>query len=141
VFFYSEPSAGGMRHGHVAVHAEGRCLINFEGRSLDQAIEALMQTPIGRVVLLTNAGLWLMAVMAQLVLALIGLDGQARLYFSNAVHLSTSALAVLISALAARVLPSGSPLRTGWMLIGAGIASWAIGQFVFFSYPLAQRRR
>jgi hypothetical protein len=104
VFFYSEPSAGGMRHGHVAVHAEGRCLINFEGRSLDQAIEALMQTPIGRVVLLTNAGLWLMAVMAQLVLALIGLDGQTRLYFSNAVHLSTSALAVLISALAAHGL-------------------------------------
>lgn len=57
VFFYSEPSAGGMRHGHVAVHAEGRCLIDFEGRSLDQAIEALMQTPIGRVVLLSNAGL------------------------------------------------------------------------------------
>lgn len=57
VFFYSEPSAGGMRHGHVAVHAEARCLIDFEGRSLEQAIEALMQTPIGRVVLLTNAAL------------------------------------------------------------------------------------
>jgi hypothetical protein len=131
VFFYSEPSAGGMRHGHVAVHAEGRCLINFEGRSLDQAIEALMQTPIGRVVLLTNAGLWLTAVMAQLVLALIGLDGQTRLYFSNAVHLSTSALAVLISALAAHGLD----------------ADWRLHRQLgdrtvrLLQLPLAQRRR
>lgn len=82
------------------------------------------------------AWLWLMAVTAQVVLALIGFDPQIRLYFSNAVMLSTSTLAALICLFAARALPQGSPLRTGWMLISAGIAGWAIGQLIFFSYPL-----
>jgi len=57
VFFYFERSAGSMRHGHIGIHSEGRCKLDFEGLSLDQAIEELLRTPIARVVALPNAAM------------------------------------------------------------------------------------
>jgi len=80
--------------------------------------------------------IWIMAALAQVVLAMVGFDAQSRLYYSNAVMLTTSALAALICIASATSLPKSSPLRIGWLLIGAGIASWAIGQTIFFSFPL-----
>jgi hypothetical protein len=77
-----------------------------------------------------------MVALAQVVLALVGFDAQTRLYYSNAVMFSSSSLAAIICAVSALALPKSSPLRKGWLMIAAGIASWAIGQAVFFSYPL-----
>jgi hypothetical protein len=82
------------------------------------------------------AWLWIMASVALIILPLVGFDAQVRLYYSNVTMLVTSSLAALICIGAGLGMPKGSPLRKGWLLVGIGIAAWALGQGTFSMYPL-----
>ena len=82
------------------------------------------------------AWLWLMASVALVVLPLVGFDAQSRLYYSNVTMLVTSTLAGVICISSGMGMPRGSPLRTGWVLVGIGITAWAVGQGLFSVYPL-----
>lgn len=82
------------------------------------------------------AVVWVLASLMVAVFAAIGLDGQTRLYYSNALQVLTSLGAAFTCFHAMAAFPPGSPLRGVWGAIGAGVLAWGIGATIFGSYPL-----
>jgi hypothetical protein len=81
-------------------------------------------------------GLWLMASLAIAVLFFAGADADLRRHYSNGVQLIAALAAALFCFRTCLVFPSGSPLRQVWILLGAGVLAWALGQSYFWLYSV-----
>jgi hypothetical protein len=80
--------------------------------------------------------IWIMLTVGQIFFPLLEVDSGLRLYYSNAVMMLTSGTAAALCLSNAARMPVGSLLRRCWLLIGAGIGSWGLGQLLFAAYPL-----
>jgi hypothetical protein len=85
---------------------------------------------------ITMIGLWLIGTSVVWVLALLGIDPDVRLYYSNAMQLAVSLASALVCLVVAFGFPSKSALRRLWTLTGLSCFFWFIGQILFASYPL-----
>ena len=79
---------------------------------------------------------WISAIVVFVLLAVLGMSDQVRLYYSNILQTLTAATAGLLALSTMEAFPSASPLRKSWGLIGAGTLAWAVGSAIFAGYPL-----
>ena len=82
------------------------------------------------------AAAWVLGTLALLVFPLVGVDPQARLYYSNAMQTLTSLGSAAVCFHAMRAFPSESPLRRVWGAIGLGVLAWGLGATIFAGFPL-----
>lgn len=80
--------------------------------------------------------LWFLISLPIGVFALLDMDADLRLHYSNSVQLASAYLAFLLCLRTAWRLPTGDSARTTWNLIGFGLLAWALGQTLFFFYPI-----
>ncbi len=80
--------------------------------------------------------IWLLASLPIVVLALLDADAALRLHYSNSAQLAAAYLAFLLCLRTAWRLPVGDSGRTTWNLIGFSLLFWALGQTLFFFYPV-----
>jgi hypothetical protein len=82
------------------------------------------------------AAAWVIASLLLAVFPVLGTDQQFRLYYSNALQVASSLIGAGACFYAMSAFPAGSPLRSVWGLIGAGVLAWGIGATIFGAYPL-----
>ena len=80
--------------------------------------------------------LWLASAAGLVLLAVMNVDPQIRMYYSNVIQTLVSFISGALCITSSNVFPAQSPLRTAWKLIGAGIIAWAAGSSIFSGYPL-----
>lgn len=80
------------------------------------------------------AYVWLLAALLIVPLAFAGADAELRSGYSNAVQLLAAYLAAFFCFRTSSAQSSGSATRQVWLLMGAGVLAWALGQSYFWLY-------
>jgi hypothetical protein len=78
---------------------------------------------------------WLAAVLPIVLLAFVEVDAGVRSYYSNAVQLLAAYLCAYL-CLRTSAAASEATTRQVWLLMGAGVLAWALGQTYFWLYTL-----
>lgn len=79
---------------------------------------------------------WLLLTLPIVVMAVAGSNESLRMYYSNVMQTLSSLACGVICLQVMRELPSGSPLKMAWGLIGASALVWGFGATLFAVYPL-----
>ena len=82
------------------------------------------------------AWVWLLAALLIAALALVGADADLRSSYSNGVQLFAAYVSAFFCFRTSRVFPAGNAARQVWLLMGAGVLAWALGQSYFWLYGL-----
>lgn len=80
------------------------------------------------------AYVWLLAALLIVPLALAGTDAELRSSYSNGVQLLAAYLSAYFCFRTSHVFPTGNATRQVWLLMGAGVLAWALGQSYFWLY-------
>lgn len=78
--------------------------------------------------------LWLFISGALFIIPELSLGPNAASYYSNIIQIASSAITAILCWRTMLVFEHNDPMRLVWLLIGAGVFSWCIGEILYAGY-------